>query len=163
MRGTAGYTTVQIVLHWVTALLVALQFMFHDGIVAAFDRGLDAGSMTFTPQAVAHMGGGALILCIAIWRLLLRSENPPPSAPDGEPFWSAWLAPLVHRIFYALLIALPVTGALAWGMPSEFMGDTHEALRAALLVLIVVHVAGVVLHQTVWKTGLITRMTRPQR
>jgi cytochrome b561 len=163
MQSIAGYTGLQIVLHWLTALLVALQYIFHEGIVAAFDRGFEAGMMTFTPAALAHMTGGALILGLASWRLLLRSENPPPPAPAGEPAWARWLAPLVHRIFYILLIALPVTGALAWGMPSEFMGDTHEALRAALLFLIVAHLGAVILHMAVWKTGLIRRMTRPAR
>lgn len=163
MQSVAGYTGLQIVLHWLTALLVALQYVFHEGVVAAFDRGLESGAMTFTPAALAHMTGGALILGLASWRLLLRSENPPPPAPVGEPAWASWLAPLVHRIFYILLIALPVTGALAWGIPSEFMGDTHEALRAALLFLIIAHLGAVILHMAVWKTGLIRRMTRPAR
>jgi cytochrome b561 len=163
MPVSTGYTRLQIVLHWLTALLVALQYVFHEGIVAAFDRGLEAGAMTFTPAALAHMTGGALILGVAIWRLLLRSENPPPPPPDGEPSWASWLSPLVHRVFYVLLISLPVTGALAWGLPSELMGDTHGALRAALLFLIVAHVGAVILHMAVWKTGLIRRMTRPAR
>jgi cytochrome b561 len=163
MQDRAGYTTLQIVLHWATVVLVALQYLLHDGVVAAFDRGLDTGTMSFTGPALAHMAGGALILGLVSWRLLLRGDHPPPPPPAGEPSWSAWLAPLVHRVFYAILIALPITGALAWGLASEFMGDTHEALRAALLFLIVAHVGAVILHQAVWKTGLLTRMTRPLR
>jgi cytochrome b561 len=163
MRDRAGYTGLQIVLHWVTVGLVVLQYLLHDGVVAAFDRGLESGTMAFTGAAVGHMAGGALILGIAIWRLLLRSEFPPPPPPAGEPAWATWLAPLVHLVFYLLLVALPFTGALAWGLASEFMGDLHEALRAALLFLIVAHVGAVILHQAVWKTGLIARMTRPLR
>jgi cytochrome b561 len=163
MAASAGYSRVQIVLHWLTVLFVALQYVFHDGIAAAFDRGIETGTMTFTPAALAHMAGGALILGLASWRLLLRREIPPPPAPEGEPDWATWLAPLVHRVFYVLLIALPVSGALAWGMPSEFLGDTHEALRAALLFLILAHVGAVILHVAVWKTGLIRRMFRPAR
>jgi cytochrome b561 len=163
MPAQVGYTRLQIMLHWLTVLLVALQYIFHDGIVAAFDQGLEAGAMTFTPAALAHMTGGALILGLASWRLLLRSESPPPPPPDGEPAWASWLSPLAHKIFYILLLALPITGALAWGMPSEFMADTHGALRAALLFLILAHLGAVILHVTVWKTGLIRRMTRPAR
>ena len=148
-RHQAGYTRLQIMLHWLTALLVALQYVFHDGIVAAFDRGLEAGAMTFTPAALAHMTGGALILGLASWRLFLRSENPPPPPPDGEPAWASWLSPLAHKIFYTLLLALPITGALAWGMPFQFMGDTHGALRAALLFLILAHLGAVILHMAV--------------
>jgi cytochrome b561 len=146
MQGRTGYSPLQIWLHWLTVVLVLLQYLLHDGVAAAFDRGLETGAMTFTQQALGHMIGGALILALASWRLLLRGDGPPPPPPAGEPRWASWLAPLVHRVFYTLLIALPVTGALAWGMVSEFMGDMHEALRAALLFLIVAHVAAVVLH-----------------
>ena len=161
MPGRAGYTRLQIVLHWVTVVLVVLQYLLHDGIVSAFDAGLETGNMGFTAPAVGHMAGGAVILGLAIWRLLLRSEHPAPPPPAGEPAWATWLAPLVHLVFYVLLVALPLTGALAWGLRSEFMGDLHEALRAALLFLIVAHVGAVVLHLFVWKTGLLSRMTRP--
>jgi cytochrome b561 len=163
MQDRAGYTALQIGLHWATAALVVLQYLLHEGVATAFDEGLETGGMSFTPGAVLHMAVGALILGLASWRLILRSERPSPPPPEGEPAWSAWLAPLVHRIFYALLIALPLTGALAWGMASEFMGDIHEALRAALLFLIVAHVGAVILHQVLWKTGVLTRMTRPLR
>jgi cytochrome b561 len=163
MQGRTGYTALQIGLHWATVGLVALQYLLHDGVAAAFDEGLDTGSMAFTPGAVGHMVGGALILGLASWRLILRGDGPSPSSPEGEPAWASWLASLVHRVFYALLIALPITGALAWGMASEFMGDMHEALRAALLFLIAGHIAAVIMHQAVWKTGLLSRMTRPLR
>lgn len=163
MQGRAGYTALQIGLHWATVALVALQYLLHDGMTMAFDAGLKAGSMVFTTGALGHMIGGALILIMASWRLLLRDAGPSPAPAAGEPAWAAWLAPLVHRVFYALLIALPITGGLAWGMASEFMGDMHEALRAALLFLIAAHVAAVILHQVVWKTGILARMTRPLR
>jgi cytochrome b561 len=163
MQDRAGYTALQIGLHWVTVGLVALQYLLHEGVAAAFDEGLETGAMGFTPAAVLHMALGAVILGLASWRLILRSERPSPPPPEGEPAWASWLAPLVHRVFYALLVALPITGGLAWGMASEFMGDTHEALRAALLFLIVAHVGAVILHQALWKTGVLTRMTRPLR
>ncbi len=155
-----GYTRVQIILHWVTVLLVLLQYVLHDGIVLAFEEGTEAGAMTLSTPAVGHMAGGLVILSLAVWRLLLRKERPDPASPEGEPGWAAWLAPLAHRIFYVLLIALPVTGGLAWGMASETFSDMHEALRAALLALIVAHIGAVAMHQFVWKTGLITRMVR---
>jgi cytochrome b561 len=161
MQASPGYTRLQIVLHWVTVGLVALQYILHDGVVAAFDLGLESGTMTLTGPAIAHMAGGALILCLAMWRLALRRDHPPPAPPGGEPHWAAWLGPLVHMVFYLLLVLLPLSGALAWGMASEFMGDLHEALRAALLFLIVAHVGAVVLHQAVWRTGLLARMMRP--
>lgn len=163
MQDRAGYTALQIGLHWATAGLVALQYLLHDGVAAAFEDGLETGTMAFTPGAIGHMASGALILGLAGWRLLLRSEFPPPPPPAGEPAWAGWLSSLVHRVFYALLIALPITGGLAWGMASEFMGDIHEALRAALLFLIVAHVGAVVLHQTVWRTGILSRMSWPRR
>lgn len=161
MQRVAGYTRTQIVLHWVTVFLVALQYLLHDGISAAFDDGMDGGAMELTLPAIGHMGGGLVIFVLAVWRLLLRQERPEPPPPEAEPAWAARLAPIAHRIFYALLLALPVTGGLAWGTASETFSDLHEALRAALLFVIVAHVGAVILHQAVWKTGLLARMGRP--
>jgi cytochrome b561 len=68
-----------------------------------------------------------------------------------------------HRAFYACLVLLPVTGAVAWfrGIPAA--GDAHEVLRAVLLALIALHLGGVAMHQLVWKTDILKRMIRPSK
>lgn len=161
MTDATGYSRTQITLHWLTAALVASQFLFHDWVSAAFERGLETGSMAVTPGAAVHLGGGMLVLGIVIFRLYLRNAEGVPPPPDAEPGWARLASKLAHWGFYAVLLLLPVTGAAAWAQKSEAAAEVHELLRGVLLVLIVAHVGAVIVHHVVWKTGLLSRMTRP--
>jgi len=161
MAVATGYSKTRIRLHWLTVLLVALQYLFHDGIAEAFDAGLEAGAMTMTVPAALHMGFGMIILGVTIYRLFLRSSEGVPPPPEGEPDWAGLAARATHLAFYGILFLLPVTGAVAWAQGSEGASDAHEILRAVLFVLILAHVGAVLVHQFVWKTGLIARMMRP--
>jgi cytochrome b561 len=156
-----GYSRMQIRLHWITAFLVALQYLLHEGIAEAYDTALETGTYAVSAPVLGHIIGGTLILALAVWRLLLRHDLGTPPPPPGEPAIFARLAHWAHLGFYALLILLPVTGAMAWGGQMEAAGDAHEVMRALLLLLILAHVGAVAVHQLVWKTGLIARMMRP--
>lgn len=158
----SGYSRLQIRLHWIVAGLILLQYLFHDGVSDAFDRAQDTGEYVLTAPAIAHFAGGGLILILGVWRLLLRQDRGAPPAPEGEPEIFARLSKWAHLAMYALLVLLPVTGAVAWGGQSEAAGDAHEVLRAVLLLLILTHIAAVAVHQLVWKTGLMTRMVTPE-
>ncbi len=157
-----GYTRTQVILHWATVLLVALQYLLHEGIAGAFDAGIEAGRMTLSAPVIGHMVGGSLILLLAFWRLALRQERGVPPPPEADPPWQRRLARAVHWGMYALVLLLPVTGAVAWAQASTAAGAAHEALRAALLLLILVHVAGALWGQYVQRTGVLSRMLRPE-
>lgn len=162
MTRPTGYSKLQIRLHWITVFLVALQYLLHDGIASAYDEALATGTYTLSPPVVGHALGGLVILGLVIWRLMLRRERGVPPSPPGEPEVFQRISHVAHVAFYALLIALPVTGVMAWGGRIEAAGDAHEVLRALLILLILAHIGAVVVHQAVWRTGLITRMTRPE-
>lgn len=162
MSRPAGYSKTQIRLHWITAALVVLQYLLHEGIASAYDVALDTGTYTLSAPVVGHSAGGLVILGLVIWRLMLRRERGVPGPPAGEPAVFQTLSHWAHLGFYALLIGLPITGVMAWGGQIEAAGDIHEVLRALLILLILAHVGAVVVHQVIWKTGLITRMTRPE-
>jgi cytochrome b561 len=161
MKNPSGYSRMQVALHWVTVVLVALQYLLHEGISDAYDIAEDTGIYALSAPVLAHIAGGALILLIACWRLILRNDRGVPAAPAAEPEVLRRLSHVAHLAFYALLILLPVSGALAWGGRMEAAAEAHEALKSVLLLLIVVHVGAVVVHQLVWKTGIMQRMTRP--
>ncbi|MDJ1006852.1 MAG: cytochrome b/b6 domain-containing protein [Paracoccaceae bacterium] len=161
MPVASGYSKTQIRLHWITVGLVLLQYVFHDGIADAFEAGLDTGTMTMSLPVALHMGGGMFILGIVLYRLFLRSSHGAPPPPEAEPGWARLAARGAHWGFYAVLILLPVTGAVAWAQASQAAGDAHELLRALLLLLILAHIVAVLIHQFVWKTGLMDRMRRP--
>jgi cytochrome b561 len=162
MSAPTGYSKLQIRLHWITVLLVALQYLLHDGIADAYEIALDTGVYALSAPVAGHAVGGLIILGLSIWRLLLRRERGVPPPPEAEPEIFRTLSHWAHIAFYALLIALPVSGVMAWGGRIEAAGDIHEVFRALLMFLILAHIGAVVVHQLVWKTGLITRMTRPE-
>jgi len=158
----AGYSRLQIRLHWAVVALVLLQYALHDGVASAFDDGMAAGTLTFSAPVVGHFVTGALIFLLAAWRLTLRSERGAPEPPESDPAWQKRLARGTHLGMYALLLTLPVTGGAAWAMASEGASTAHEAMRALLLLAIGLHVAGALYGQYVQKTGVLDRMRRPE-
>mgnify|MGYP003575377085 CR=1 FL=1 len=151
------YRKIVMWIHWITAILVVMQviigFTFHD-----MPRGPDR-SFVFA----WHKTWGALLLVLALVRLAVRLMNPPPPYPADEPRWKRFVAVWNHRLFYFLLIALPLTGLAAisgraedgWvplqlglklpaipGIPAENpFGDVHELLVWTTLALVVLHVS----------------------
>ena len=170
------YRKIVMWIHWITAILVIMQvyigFMFH--------RVLGEG----TPERAFvfgwHKTWGALILILALVRLAVRLMNPPPPYPADEPKWKRFFAVWNHRLFYFLLIALPLTGLAAvsgraedgWvalqlglklpaipGIPRENeFGDVHEILVWTTLALVVLHVAAALYNQFVDRGPVAGRM-----
>ena len=60
-----------------------------------------------------HKTWGVLILLLALARLAVRLMNPPPPFPKDYPQWKRLVAVWTHRLFYFLLIVLPLTGLAA--------------------------------------------------
>jgi cytochrome b561 len=161
------YNNVAIAIHWATAVLVLTQvyvgFTFHN-----MERG-PARSEWFE----WHKTIGAAILVLALVRLAWRLSHKPPPFPPELPRWERLAAVWNHRAFYALLIALPLTGlaavsggadsattGLAGGLrlplipglskdAGEAMAGTHEWLVKITIALLVLHVAAALKHQFV--------------
>lgn len=163
-RQLLRYNNVAVAIHWITAALLLTQvyvgFMFAD-----MARGPDRGDW-FT----WHKTLGAVILLLSLARLGWRLTNPPPPYPVELPRWERLAGVWNHRIFYFLLIALPVTGlatvsagksgttSLIGGIPlplipgipegaGEDLGGVHEALVFITIALIVLHIGAALKHQ----------------
>ena len=102
-------------------------------------------------------------MILALVRLAVRMLNPPPPYPSDYPKWKRFFAVWNHRLFYLLLIALPLTGLAAvsgraengWvalqlglnlpaipGIAAENgFGTVHEVLVWTTLALVVLHVS----------------------
>jgi cytochrome b561 len=168
------YRKVVMWIHWITAILVVMQvyigFTFHDMV-----RGPDRDFVF-----AWHKTWGALILVLALIRLAVRLMNPPPPFPADYPTWKRAAAVWSHRLFYVLLIALPLTGLAAvsgraeggWvplqlglqlpaipgiAKDNEF-GDIHELLVWTTLALVVVHVAAALYNQFIDRGPVANRM-----
>ncbi len=97
------YSTVAIVLHWTIALAILLQIFvgWRMGQLEGMDR-----FVTFQ----GHKSIGLTILMLSLARLAWRLTHKPPPFAEGVQGWQHRLASAVHVAFYALIIALPLTG-----------------------------------------------------
>ncbi|CAH1673952.1 cytochrome b [Chelatococcus asaccharovorans] len=158
---STGYSRAQIALHWAVAALVVAQYLAHDAIVAAWSAHVQGKAYGFDPLIPAHVVGGALILVLVLWRIALRVARGAPPPPDQEPPILGLLARGAHLAFYAVLIALSVSGGLAWFADLRPAVSVHNVLKGMLLALIAVHVLAVIFHRIVLKSGVMQRMVRP--
>jgi cytochrome b561 len=171
------YHPLLVVLHWSLAFLIP--------------AALALGALRLAPMSNAsplkydalhaHMLGGIAILILMSLRLLLRNMTPRPAAADTGTAALDVLARISHRAFYALAIAMPVTGLIMAGqtgvigivanahptLPADFWAfpirSIHYLLSRALMMLIVLHLAGVIYHTFIRKDRLLRRMTFGRR
>ena len=175
------YSNAAVALHWITAVLVLFQIWL----------GLSFADMPQGPQRgelfTWHKTIGATILILALVRLTYRLMNPPPPFPPELPRWERLAAVWNHRLFYVLLIGLPIGGLIAVSgltkgptttllggvqipvIPgiSEQMGETageiHAALAWVLIVLLVLHVAAALKQQFFDRPGRMSGRMPPFR
>ena len=113
MTPPAGYTRAQILLHWLTALLLAAQFLLHDPIKAAWAAHLAGRPAAFDPVVALHVALGGALLAVTLWRLAIRLRRGAPS-PAGRNPAKRRVALFTHGALYALMLGMPLSGAAAW-------------------------------------------------
>lgn len=160
--------------HWTVAVLV----------VAQFALGLAAVAWRLSPLKlnlfVWHKSIGILILILMGLRLLWRLSNRSPDLPDGMPAWERHSARWVHGLFYAVLIAMPVSGwvinsaenipfRIFWWIPlpaivgpdkgiANLAARVHLLLFVALSLLLLLHVGAALRHHRVRRNDVLKRM-----
>ena len=174
-RQAVRYKPIVVWIHWITAALVVTQVV----VGFTFDEFMERGPARSEVFAW-HKTIGATILVLALVRLAVRLLNPPPPYPTDFPKWERFLAVWNHRIFYVLLIALPLTGLAAvsgraedgtvpllFGLrlpaipgisPDNDLGDVHQLLVYTTLALVVLHVGAALYNQFGSSTNVADRM-----
>lgn len=168
------YTGVAIALHWLMAI----------AIIGMLGVGLWMTGLKTSPTKIEiytwHKWVGLTILALAALRLVWRAYNPPPLFAESIPAWQLRVAALTHRLAYALMFAMPLTGWLqnsAAGFPLTWFGlfkvpalverdkamfafwqQTHEYLSWALMALIALHVLAALKHHFVDRDDTLRRM-----
>lgn len=170
------YSNVAVTFHWVTVVLVLAQAYF--GFAFALAEEGPARTELFT----WHKTVGATILVIVLARLAYRLNNPPPPYPPDLPRWERTAATWTHRLFYFLLIMMPLSGLTAvsahtkgattpllGGIPlpvipgvSERVGDIaadmHGVMVVLLLLALAIHASAALKHQFIDHTQSAGRM-----
>lgn len=156
-----GYSTLQIVLHWLIAALVLVQLVFGESMTAfveAAEEGRAASALDSRLASVHYYFGIAILGLVAV-RLALRVGRGTPAAPEASRALEV-AGRISHWLFYALLVVVPVTGLLAYYLGDPF-DEVHELGKPIFIGLIALHVAASLYHQFWRKDGLLMRMLRP--
>lgn len=161
MAKPLGYSRMQIRLHWIIVLLVAAQYLLNAAISEAWTTFREGGEVAFHPLIALHVVLGGLVGLLTLWRLVLRMFRGAPPPPDAEHPTLKSVAHATHWSFYALLVLMPVSGAMAWFGGLEAAALAHNVLKVALLALVALHVLAALYHQFILRTNLMARMKRP--
>lgn len=149
------YSGLQIALHWVIAALVLFQLVFEGGIDDDMYEGLQENEIAFLNP---HVVVGLLILALVVIRLGLRIQRGVPAAPSVEPQILQLLAKAAHWAFYGVLFMMPLSGIAIWFFGVEAAEEIHELGETALIVLILLHVAGAFAHLLLFRDKVFHRM-----
>jgi len=170
------YGAVAVALHWIMALVLVALLAIGLYMVRLPDAGFDKVKIQLI---VYHKELGILALLLMLRRWMWRIVNRMPRLVEG-PAWQMIAARFVHLCFYALMIALPVTGWLmssAAGFPVPFFGlfylpdfirendalfqffiAVHKWLAYALIAAIAVHVGAALWHHMVRRDATLKKM-----
>lgn len=175
MNPTRRYSTGAIVLHWLIALLIVLNFL---AAWAAEDMA-KAEKMQVMGN---HKAIGITILLLTVVRIGWKlAHKAPPFEPTLKP-WEITLAKATHFLFYVLMLAIPLSG---WGMVSvggnpvgwfgmfnipalpvgsakatgELFYEAHELLATGMLILFALHVVGALKHMVIDRDSTMARMS----
>lgn len=156
-----AYSRIQIALHWAVALLVVFNLIFSDAMSELWDQIEETGPTATTTGAWVHIIVGITVLVFVAWRLVLRVTRGVPHAPTGTHPLLKLAGDAGHYALYALMIALPVSGLMAFFGGFEDLAELHaEVLKTLLWVLIALHVLAALFHHFVLKDGLLNRMRK---
>ena len=171
MQGTT-YTRPAVLFHWVIAALILLNLPL--GLITPQ---LDYGITRLVLLRV-HAGIGLLVLVLSLGRGAWRLRHQPPALPENTSSLVRRASHAAHTALYVLMFSLPLSGIamvlaagtyrVLLGRPMTISPDFEAAALPAavhvvgafiLMGLLALHVGAVLLHQLVWRDGLLTRMT----
>lgn len=155
MKSTTGYSTLQIVLHWLIAVLILVAWFSAEGAEEALEAVEDGGTAGFVP----HVAFGLAILTLVILRLLVRLSRGAPAAPGVPGSLQVRAAEWGHRLIYLLMIAVPMGGISVWFLGLD-VGEFHGLAANVLMIVALGHVLMALYHQYLLKDGLLRRMMR---
>ena len=170
--GLIRYTRVAIVLHWTIATLIVANLaigLLHDSLLK--------GTIPL------HKSIGMLVLLLGLVRLGWRFAHRPPPLPASVRVWERRLSAVIHWLFYALIVLIPLSGWIFTSAslkrhPLSFFGlfplpmfpvpqdkaissvwaDRHELMAYLMIGLLVLHVVGALKHRFVERDRVLDRM-----
>lgn len=168
------YTSVAIALHWIIAVVIALNFG-----LGLYMADLEASPIKLRLYSY-HKWIGVTIFLLVVFRLLWRLTHRVPAPPPQMPRWQRAAAAISHVLLYVLTLAIPLSGWLfssASGFKVMYLGKiplpdlvgkdkalaeqlhlVHESLNYFMAAIVVLHVAAALKHHWVDRDDVLTRM-----
>ena len=81
-----GYSTAQIALHWIIAVLIVVQVVLHEGMEAAYRAAQGGAAATESELLLSdlHVACGIAVFLLALLRVVLRLKRGAPPPPETE-------------------------------------------------------------------------------
>ena len=155
-----GYSLLQIILHWVIALLIVAAWWTSDGMGRALRARIESGRSGIEGNTL-HVWFGGAVLALVLIRTSLRWMQGAPDTVAGTPPLLELAARWGHRLLYLLMFLAPLAGAAVWYLGLRPAGDVHELTANALMILALLHAAAALFHHFFLKDGTLMRMLRP--
>ena len=154
------YGKIQVIIHWLTLLLLLGSFFSHEAMKAAWRFVGENGAEGFTPDigVRVHVIIGISILVLTVIRIVLKVTKGSPPPVEGQHPVITIAASAVHGLLYLILLAMPLTGMAAWLGGIRDLGEVHKVLFIVILVLLAAHILAALFHQFIIKDNLISRM-----
>lgn len=151
------YSMPQIVLHWLIAVIIIGEWISSDGMGRALHARLE-GNTVWTEGATPHVWLGCIVFALILVRILLRWRQGAPAPVEESSALMATAAKLGHLLLYALMVAVPIFGMLAWFGGIHVAGEVHETVGNALLFVALGHAAFAIWHHFIKRDGVLNRM-----
>lgn len=195
MNNLTSYTKTAKILHWLIAILIfgmfALGWFMADipkeapkqMVFDLFDLGIFNWPVTeeISPRSFyfnVHKSFGVTIFALILIRIFWRITHQPPAILTTYKAWESKLATVAHRLLYALMLILPLSGVIMavyskygikWfgvnfikGLDNNPMRlifkNVHEIIGLILVTIIVIHILGALKHKFIDKDETLNRM-----
>ncbi|MCF6189315.1 MAG: cytochrome b [Cocleimonas sp.] len=162
--------------HWLMAILLIGLFA-----VGLYMTELDYYDSLYHTLPWWHKSIGLLVIGLLIFRVLWKMVNPMPEALKTHKKWEVFLAHLIQRLFYVLILLIGISGyfiSTAKGKGIEFfnffevpaitqaleedsadlIGEIHEVLAITLIALAVLHALAALKHHFIDKDETLLKM-----
>jgi cytochrome b561 len=173
-----SYTRTAKILHWLVVLFILTNLAI--GLRMEYFPGYKHTSPEWNGIFFWHGSIGALVLWLALARLIWRTGHRPPPLPSSIPVWQVGVAHAVHALLYVTMLALPLSGYThrvagnhpvsffgLWNWPGLFSpdeslrilsGTIHLYLAFGLGSLLLLHFGAVLKHWVINRDGVAQRM-----
>ncbi|MBA5761643.1 cytochrome b [Vibrio sp. 404] len=162
-----------IAFHWITGLL----------FIGVFVLGLYMADLPRSPEKGEliglHKSLGAIVLLVALLRIVWRVKEGAIQATSPVPAWQEKLAKAIHGILMLATLSMPISGiamsvgggrgadVFGWSFIAagdktpwlqELGGAIHGLSVNIIIFVLLLHIAGAIKHQVIDKDGTMSRM-----